>query len=276
MIGHRTAIGLSLLGALLICAFAAQSASAAEAKNTTAVTCVKGAGNKDFKDAHCDEKVAEGTGEFGHVAIANGVETEIETTNAKTAEKTTKSTNATLKGTLAGAVLHIECETVANDAANKSFIRNTEVAVSKEHKVDGTSAVVFSNCKVLKPLNCTVGTITVSSKVKGVEGLGAGKNEMGLEFSSDGAGKEKNAFAVITLAGEKCAVKGIEFEVKGTAIATGTVAPTEKHSGATLVFANEKEMQKLEIGGKEAEFKGTFTTTMKEAGGNPIAGTTTT
>lgn len=49
-------------------AIAAQSAMAIT--GTTAFTCVSNGGAKDFKDAHCKEAVAAGTGSFGHVGIA--------------------------------------------------------------------------------------------------------------------------------------------------------------------------------------------------------------
>jgi hypothetical protein len=81
----QTTICFSLVSALMFCALAAQGASAAEAKNTTAVTCVKNGGLLDFKDAHCDETVEPGTGEFGHVELTNTVEgtTEIHITTKK-------------------------------------------------------------------------------------------------------------------------------------------------------------------------------------------------
>src|SRR5689334_16146452 len=66
---RRSAVGLSLICALVFCALSAQSASAAEGKNTTAFECVKGGGAKDFSDAHCDNNVGAGKGEYGHVVL---------------------------------------------------------------------------------------------------------------------------------------------------------------------------------------------------------------
>ena len=83
MIGRRATVGLSLLCALAFCAFAAQSASAAKAVNTTAFTCVEGA-TKDFSDAHCDTKVTAGTGQYGHVVIPQGTTTEVVGENTTT------------------------------------------------------------------------------------------------------------------------------------------------------------------------------------------------
>jgi hypothetical protein len=275
MIGRRAAIGLSLLSVLMFCALAVQSASAAESKNTTAVTCVAKA-ESEFEDAHCDNKVKVAkTGSFEHVAIANGTETEIHITNEKTAENTTKPTTGTLKGILGGVELKIECTKVVTDPTNKSFIRNTDVAATKEHKVDGTAAVIFEGCTVNKPANCSIKSITTSSKFVGVDGLGPEKNTMGLEFKPD-VGLN---FASFTLEGEKCALKGKAIEVKGTAIATGQPNPKEKWTGATIKFEPGNEMQKLEIGEKPAEFSATFTSNMVNAKGeteSPIALTTTT
>ncbi len=70
MIGRRAVIGLSLLSALLVCAFAAQSASAIVTKhslNTTMVTCAKVPdGKQQFAEPHCDTD-ALGKGNFAHV-----------------------------------------------------------------------------------------------------------------------------------------------------------------------------------------------------------------
>ena len=101
MTGRRAVIGLSLLGALLVCAFAAQSASANVAttsKRITAVTCVKGGGLKDFSKTHCDpgDTVEAGKGEFGHVAI-NGETKEVDATNEKVTSETKESEPAVLR-----------------------------------------------------------------------------------------------------------------------------------------------------------------------------------
>jgi hypothetical protein len=85
MIGRRAVVGLSLLSALLFCAFAAQSASAAlkTSTNTTGFTCVKGVTEKgDFKDEHCDETNV-GKGAFKHELIPLNTTTEVEFSNEK-------------------------------------------------------------------------------------------------------------------------------------------------------------------------------------------------
>jgi hypothetical protein len=280
MIGRRTAVGLSLLCALAFCAFAAQSALAAKAKNTTAVTCVKGGGAKDFKDAHCDEKVTPETGQFGHVAFSLNATTEVEVNNSETKNNTTEPESAILKGTLAGAEAEVTCKTATSEGAAKaSWIENKEHSAAKEHTFLGTVAVRFKECQVKKPAKCTVKEpIEVKSVIEGVEGLtfGANKEAMGVEFKPDGEG-ESVPFAELTFEGAECALKGLTFQVLGTAIGTGTPIPTKenKHSGATTVFEAGNEMQKLTLGGKPATFTGKFTTRMTKKE-NPIALTTTT
>ena len=263
MIGRKAVIGLSLLSALLFCAFAAQSASAAAAKNTTAVTCVKGGTDLDFKDEHCDEKVAKGTGSFSHVAIAPGTKTTISVTNAKTANKTTEAAPTILKGSIFGVKSEIVCKTVSGEGT----LTNEESG--KEHKVSGTVTANFTSCTVNKPAGCKVKEpITTTSSTAGVEELGAGKNEMGLEFKPT----EGEVFSEVTLEG--CLLAG-KYKTTGTAIGTGTPAPTEKHSGTTNVFTNAMTKETLKLAGNPAEISSSTTVTMS-GGGNPIALTTTT
>ncbi len=270
MIGHRTAIGLSLLGALLICAFAAQSASAAfvPAVNTTAFTCVPGGGDKDFKDAHCDEFVGKEKGSFGHVLIPAG-ETKISVTNAKTGKLTETAEPSVLKGVLGG----VNSEITATTVTGEGFILNEELpAGSKNHQVTGTVTTKFTGITINKPLNCTTKEIVVKSFFKGVEKGGPKENTMGLEFTPD---PEKEPFASIPFEGEKCALKGKSLVVTGTAIATGTPKPEEKHSGATTFFTNEMTKETLKVGEGAAEFNSKTTVTMS-GGGNPISLTTVT
>jgi len=260
MIGRRAIVGLSLLCSLLVCAFAAQSALGAAAKNTTAVTCEKQGGN-GFTDAHCDQA---GNGEYGHTAIANGTTT-ITVTNGKNASATTAAAPTILKGTVFGVKNEITCKTVTGEGS----LTNSE-PTSKEHKVTGTVTAKFTSCVVNKPaLGCKVKEpITVESNVEGVEGLGAGKNEMGLEFKP----KTGEVFNEITIEG--CFVAGT-FKTTGTAIGTGNPLPTEKFSGTTNIFTNAMTKETLKLGGNPAEVSSSTTVNMS-GGGNPISLTTTT
>jgi hypothetical protein len=289
MIKRRATAGLTLLCALMFCAFVAQSASAqvgTPSKNTTAVTCVKGGGNLDFTDTHCDNKVAAGTGQYGHVSISNGVKTDIEVTNEKTANSTTAAAPWFFSSISGGVSVEIECKKVTS--AN-SYIENSESG--SEHKVKGTVRAEFTECKGLKPTACkeTKEPIILTAEFRGVEGLkgeGGLTETMGVEFFEEKAAN----FSEITFGKEPtCAFKEKTFPITGTMIATGTPAPTKatKHAGATSVFISNKttvpgvddkpaeEMETLKFGASRAHVSGTFTTNMS-GGGNPIALTTTT
>jgi len=267
MNGRRAVIGLSLLSALVFCAFAAPNASAAAAKNTTAFTCVKVTpGSGVFEDEHCDK--AKAGGEYTHAPLT-GNPTNIVVDNTTTGGATT---NAVLKGEAAGAKVEITCTKVSG----KGSIENKE-PVAKEHKIIIVLTTEFTSCTVNKPAKCTVKAIVVKeAKGEGVEGLGAGKNEMGVEFKP-AAGE---IFVTINLEGAECALKATPLEIKGTAIATGgTATQTEKHSGATAIFTNAMTKETLSFGGKPAEFSATTTTRMEDVGGvkqPPISLTTVT
>jgi hypothetical protein len=265
MIGRRAIACLSLLSAFLFCALATQGASAAEAKNTTAFTCVKGGGSLDFKDAHCDETTTAGKGEFGHVQISNGTQTEIEVTNEKTAAGTTSSTPFTLKYKLLST--HFECSTLSGVGT----IENSE-PTAKAHKVSGPLIIQLSKCTVLKPLKCTLKEpIEMQTAFVGVEGLGAEANNMGVELKP-AAGE---VFVAITFEGSECSLKGKPINISGTMTATGAPAPNAKESGATWSFSPENEMEALKLGGEPCLVTAAITPRMK-SGGNPIALTTTT
>lgn len=265
------AISLVLTGALVLCAFVAQTAWAEVAKNTTAFTCVKGGGSKDFKDAHCDEKVETGKGEYGHVAIENGKTTEVVTVNEKTVNKTTESSTGVLKGTLAGVTVEISCQSFKGEG---TFVQ--EEPGLKQHTGHGSGTTSISMCAVNKPAKCTVAE-PISFKVEGVplEGLGPEKNTMGGELRP----AEGKVFVNIVLQNkgvEKCALAEKVLAVEGTAIATSTPSPTAKHTGATAVYTNAMTKETLSIGEKPAELSVSTTVRLKGGAETPLAGTTTT
>lgn len=100
MNGRRAVVGLCMLCALLISAFAAQSASAVN--GTTAYTCKKVAsGTGDFTKAHCTDADT-GVGDFDHVEIAQDKTTEVEITSDKTDSETKECTNSVFKSTIGG------------------------------------------------------------------------------------------------------------------------------------------------------------------------------
>lgn len=262
MTGRRTTAGLSLLCALLVCAFAAQSASAAKAVNTTAFTCSKGGGNLDFNDPHCDEKVTAGTGDYGHVAIENNTTTEIEAPKV--------GVNATLVSTTFGVKMEVSCTTTFTTGS----IHNVE-SESKKHTVTGEVTAKFSGCTVVKPPKCVVAEpITVKATYEGVEGIGAGKEEMGIELKPT-EGSSFTSLEFKDKGAEKCSLAGKAFTVHGAAIATGSPAPNSKHTGSTANLTDERTTSLLALGGASAGFS-MQSTVLMSGFGNPMALTTVT
>jgi hypothetical protein len=266
MIRRRAVVTLSLLGALLSCAFAAQSASATPAKNTTAFTCVQVTPNTgDFSDAHCNTKVAEG--EYAHQSLGL-VKTKVSITN----ESTPTPVAAILKGTFFGVVIEISCNTLSGEAT-----QSNEEPEAKSHRVSTIGALKLSECTVPKPSKCTVKEpIEMKVEAEGVEGLGAGENEMGIEFKPEGGGKNFAAITFQNKGAESCSFAGKTLNLEGTMIATGgTATQTEEQGGATRIFTNAMTKETLSISGKPAELSATMTVRMA-GGGNPISFTTVT
>jgi hypothetical protein len=278
MIGRRAVIGLSLLSALVFCAFAAQSASAAEGKNTTAFTCVfVGDHNQVFEDAHCDRKHPTGQGDYTHknLPVSPPETTEIEITNKETTNETKEAKPAVLFGEPFKVKTEITCKTVSGTGT----IGNTEPS-AKVHKVSGKITTEFGikaskDCTVIKPEKCTVKEpIVATAEAEGVEEL-EGKKEMGVEFRPLTIEGKKQPFAVVTLEGAECPIK-VPFNVEGTAISTGgTTTQAEKHGGATAIFTKAMTEKTLKTAEKFAWFEAAGTVRMK-GGGNPISLTTVT
>jgi hypothetical protein len=277
MIGRRAVVGLSLLSALLFSAFAAQSASAVSASNTTQVTCAEGGGAKDFSGQHCNktDTVPPGTGKFGHVAIVGS--TKIASSNLKITNSTKDAEPATLKSKVGGAKVTIECTAVENDES--TTLENTET--EKKHNIKGKSSTKFKTCNVKELAKCIVAEpIVASANVEGVEGLEGPKGEenvSGLEFKGSGA---EETFATIEFknkGAEACAVNGKSFPVKGSVIGTCGEGTEEmqnnKECGATVVNTPKFKMQSLKLGVEVAEFSSIVTPFMFEPLGKPISTT---
>jgi hypothetical protein len=279
MIGRRVVGGLVLLSALMICALAAQSASAAKSVNTTVSTCVPEPSSLgDFDDEHCD-KSNPGKGKFTHSLIPLDTTTEIDATNESATNETKDSEPAVLKSKVAGAKVTIECSAVKSNP-EKTVVHNIQTEVEKviKHTVTGEASAEYSSCNVKELSKCVVTEpIMAQATFEGAEKLGPGKSEMGLEFLQ----KEGKPFAEITFGGAECAVKSKTFNVTGSAI--GTSGPTTESSqtnewsGSTLMFTPKSKMQKLKLGPENAEFTSIATPEMaSECGGNAISATTVT
>jgi len=261
-IGPKVTASLALLCVLSFSVIAVQSAGATVSNNTTAVTCVKGGGELDFSDAHCDKKVEVKKGEYGHVDILGQIE--IEASNVSTGETTVPSK---LFGEPFKVQTEIECTVL------KGTGTLTNLGEGTNHKVTGTATTEFSKCTVKKPVKCTVKEpIVATSTTDGVDEL-EGKKEMGLEFKPTVG----TTFSTVTLEGAECALKGKPFNVEGTAIGTsGSGSQTSKHTGATLIFTKAMTEKTLKTAEKFAWFEATATVKKKEnEKGNPIALTTT-
>jgi hypothetical protein len=145
---RRAVIGLCAICALLVSAYAAQSAAAAT-KGTTLFTCSSSAAVKDFKSEHCVPGES-GTG-FGHTAVAEKTTTQFTASNEKTDAETKGSTLWKLKTTLAGSAT----ETVATGAHLTGTLENVKEA-SGEHTVVGREIVLNFTGVTENLLGCVV------------------------------------------------------------------------------------------------------------------------
>ncbi|MGB7684525.1 MAG: hypothetical protein WBL45_01935 [Solirubrobacterales bacterium] len=284
MTGRRAVIGLSLLCALLVCAFAAQSASAIKpihSLNTTMVTCKKEATKThEFADAHCDTKsIGSNTGEFKHEKVALGTTTKVSGTNASVTESTKKSEPAVLKGTIGLAKVTIECLKVTNNGTT-STLTNIEPA-ERRHTVSGFAETEFSECNVKELAKCIVTEPIVSKAnvtgVEGMEGPKGEKNAMGGLFVGSGA-EERFAEVQFTDKGaEACSLHTLKFPIKGSVVATNgpttESAQEGKGTGATWVFTPKFKMQTLKLGPNAAEFS-TIVTPSNSTSKTPLSMTT--
>jgi hypothetical protein len=272
MTGRRAAVGLSLLSALVFCVVAASSASAA---GTTAFTCVLTGGNLDFSDAHCDNKVANGTGKYGHVGVDEKLGTSVITTNEKTKEETASPTPIFLLGIVDSFGVTIECTKLSGSAVYTNITDGSKVMQNEGTKIN----IKISGCTTKKPeKNCVVKEpIEVNATSMTVENLGSKKDEMGIEFKPSG-----EHFAVLEFEkGAECKVSGDNAFLDGTAIATGKrgSASTVTSTGVTMIFTAAMTKDTLKLGGSAAELDSTITMRREAVGGveqNPLTLTTTT
>jgi hypothetical protein len=247
---QRRAVQVGVMwGVLLVCAGVTQSAAGAwtAAKHLTAFTCVKGAGKLDFADAHCDQAVTAGTGEYGHVAIPVGKTTEAETTN---------STPAVLKATILGAVTKITCEKVHGTG---TFQNEEPSAGVHSGKAVGSSK--FSECVVNEPAGCAIAQPITTESTTGTP------VEEGALMGGEIRPTSGTKFTNIKITG--CAIAGT-YPISGSAVAVGGAGATTKNTGSTAVYLAENE--NLTLGPEKASV--TVTTAVQTVGGIPLAGTT--
>ena len=261
MFGRRAAVGLSLLCALVSCAFAAPRASA---KGTTAFTCVEKAGEEGFLDEHCDTASSGASVKFVHKEIKPGVLTAIAVSNEKTSEETKGSTPVVLRWSLGLTQIEIVCSKVSGTGT----IEDKEV--EKTMQAVGTLQIEYTGCTVSKPNKCKVKEpIVQNSNFTTYE---AAEAEMGVEVSP----KEKGIFLSLTLENnekEQCALKQT-YPFSGNA--QGTPGGSANGPGATLAFT--EGMGSLSVGVNPATLISTSTLQTKAIFGlpeDPITFTTT-
>lgn len=180
----RSIIGICLC-ALMVSAIAAQAASAADGKGTTAFTCkavTPTGGTEGFSDAHCKSAVATNAS-FEHFAIANDTTTELSGTNVKTgAEKSTTSLHSVISG--------VELELQATDVSGSGSMHNHEPSAGN-HEATGTGTITYTGVTVTKPTGERCRVRTDANPEKPTEGelgvvhtnlLKAHTTQMGLKF----------------------------------------------------------------------------------------------
>jgi hypothetical protein len=244
MTKSRAILGLCIACALLVSAFAAQSASA----ETTAFTCSKEVTTKTWSDAHCTNSTS-GTKEDGHVAVAEN------TTTATTASPGTSKPIQKLRATIGG----INTELVTTTVSGAGSMHNT--TVNGEMQATGTGTKTYTAVTVAAPANkgCKVYTDTVE-KEKGEEGVvhtreikASTTSEMGVKFEPN-VGNVFATFIIEGCAGSE-ALKGLNktYEVTGSVIGVP--------NGGEVVFehAATTAQNTLKINGLKAGIDGSTT-----------------
>jgi hypothetical protein len=116
---------------------------------TTGFTCKAGGVSTPlFSDAHCTQQSAGGG--FGHVVIANGLQTAASFTNAATASETKAATPFKVKGTTSKGEVEFSCTT----ATGPALLENGEAAGSMSMK--GLLILTATGCTTTKPKGCVL------------------------------------------------------------------------------------------------------------------------
>ena len=237
---RKTALGIAVLFALALSAFAAPGASAATS-GTTAFTCVKGKGV--LNGAHC---LGTSGGEYGHVAIKQDETTTGTATNEETAanaggESTKAAKSATLKGALAGVETELTCAEVHGEGTFENKLEGEVHYATAEGKLH------YTKCEVKKPnKKCKVKGETVTT-----EQLFGSTKGQGMAAKIEP--KVGTKFADITIEG--CEIESLNntFPVSGSLVA--------QISGATLTATHAEitTQNTLKFGGVKAGLEGALT-----------------
>jgi hypothetical protein len=259
MNGRRSVIGLCMLFALFVSAFAAQSASAVN--GTTAFTCASTASGAGFSKEHCKPSDAVGSGAaFKHVEIPQDTTTEITGSN----ETTAGATDVTkLKATING----ISTEIQAKVTTGSGWMENKKEGAGDpnpgEHFAIGHGTITYTAAEVTAPAGkgCTVSTDIdpLNMGEPGVvhtEPLKATTTGQGdaLKFEPT-TGSIFTRFYITGCAGSEALVA-----LNGTYTVTGSVIGTP--DGATTNFTHTKttEQNTLKLNGSiKSGLEGTLT-----------------
>jgi hypothetical protein len=256
MIGRKAAVGLCMLSALALSAFAAQGAAAS--KGTTGFTCkeVKGTpGTVGFKDAHCKEAAEGEVVKYEHFAIPQDTNTEIKISN-----ETTNGERPPLrfKTTISGVAVELQASTIEGFA--KAFENKL---TGTEHYIQGVDMITVTGVTVTLPAGkgCkgfAVGTGgTGGGSEKGKEStvilhpLNATTKEQGDALKFSPASEETLATFLI----EGCSISPLN----GTYNVTGSVKCTP--SGGTCNFSETETTTAgtLKTAGQKVGIEGTLT-----------------
>ncbi|HEX6825868.1 MAG TPA: hypothetical protein VF077_06060 [Nitrospiraceae bacterium] len=271
MNGRRAIVGLCMLCALLVSAFAAQSASAV---GTTAFTCTKDAPTKDRFGEHC---LTSGTPlEYGHKEIAQDTTTELSGTNAKTLNNTTESSSGILKVTVGGIPLELKAATVTGSG----WMENKKNGAG-EHYAHGKGTITFSGVTVVNPPERGCKVTTDNEPAPGTMGEEGVVHTRELTATTEGKGDfltfraaDEGNFANFFVTCEK------KLEaVEGTWSCSGSVLGVP--NGATTEFTHTKTTEApntLKCRGSKAGIEGKLTLSGRAKGDTgaytPLAVTT--
>ncbi len=259
MTRYKTFVGLCILCALAFSAFVAQGASAAT-KGTTAFTCRKTGPGGGFTKAHCKASDA-GSGEYSHVAVAEGTTTEIVGTNTATGGE---KAAILLKNTQAG----ISYQVQAKNLEGTGWVTNAKDPVTGEHYVHGEMKVQLKELTVTEPVGkgCKIKEGTINSKQLRATTKG---QEMSLKFEP----AEGTVLAEYSVEG--CSVSALN----GAYEVTGTIACPVDGATVTCTHAATTEQGTLHERGQNSGIEGSMTLSAKDPneGGSeltPLSATT--
>jgi hypothetical protein len=275
MTGRRAAIGLSVLCALALSAFAAPSAMAL--KGTTAFTCQPELKptetTKGFEDEHCTKALTGTKVKFVHSEIAPNTKTLVTVTNNETGEKESKPK---FLSTIAGVNFELE-GTGFMSCVEKTTIEN-KVNAAKQMEASGSGCGSFTGVQVIKPGKCALakeetilGEGSLAKTV--VKEPKAGVSEM----YGEAVPPESGIFAEFSFAGAECPLKGTVVKITGTARSNVTTNEAQL-DGATVKTTTAETEKTLKVGGNVAKTEFVATVRMapvEKLPENPLVVTTT-